>query len=89
MRRQAHLSKSNKGIIPAEIMGDANPGNQSQTDEYGGRTKDSPIDANEHRTEVPVADGGDYLGIVHGGESQKLSERASWERENRRIIASH
>ena len=87
MRRQAHLSKSNEGIVPAEIMGDADPGNQSQTDEDGGRTEDGPIDANEHRTKVPVANGGDYLGIVHGGGDQDLSERASCESENRRIIA--
>ena len=85
--RKAHLGKSNEGIVPTKIVGDAYPGDQPQTDKYGGGTKDGPIDANEHRTEVPVAMGGDYLGFVHGSGDQDLSKRASCESEDRTIIA--
>ena len=53
--RSAHLGKSNDGIVPAKIVGDPYPRNQAQTDEYRGGTKDGPVDANEHRTEIPVA----------------------------------
>ena len=55
MGRSAHLGKSNDGIVPAKIVGDPYPRNQAQTDEYGGGTKDGPVDANEHRTEIRVA----------------------------------
>ena len=68
-------------------MGDPYPRNQPQTDKYGRGTKDGPVDANEHRTEIPVARGGDYLCIVHCNGNQRLTDTASCESDHRTIIA--
>ena len=53
--RSTHLGKTNDGIIPAEIVGNPYPRDQPQTYQYRRGTKDSPVDANEHRTKVSVA----------------------------------
>ena len=70
--RKAHLGKSNEGIVPAEIASDAYSRHQPQTDQYGGGTKDGPIDGNEHGTQIPVADGRYDLGFVHCSDDHDL-----------------
>ncbi len=85
--RRAHLRDSNDGIVPAEIVRDAYSGNQAQADEYRRGTKDSPVDANEHGTEIPVAGRVNYLGIVHCSGDQDSCKTATCESSDGTIIA--
>lgn len=69
-------------------MRDPYPRNQPQTHKYSRGTKDSPVDANEHRTQIPVAGRGYYLCMVHfSGNSAQLTDTATCESSRRTIIA--
>lgn len=86
--RNTHLGKTDNRIIPAKVVCDPYPRNQSQTHKYSCRTKDSPVDGNEHRAKISVARRGYYLCMVHfSGNSAQLRNTASCECSRRTIIA--
>ena len=87
MGRSAHLRETDDRIVPAEIVCNPYPGDQPQTYKYSGGTKDSPVDANEHRTKIPVARRGNYLCFVHCNGKHGLTETGRCESGRRRIIA--
>ena len=88
VNRNARLRKTNDRVVPAEIVRDPYPRNQPQTHEDGRGTKDSPINANKHRAQVPVARRGYYFCLVHwSGSSGELTNTATCESGRRTIIA--